>query len=122
MSEPQECASVLGEDPVLHISVREDGVVVGKVPWSIRYWLTALYIVFRSDFLCASLALPSCLAGLMAMMTIPANIAIIATTNSISNRVKALVYEGLRGVEDEERGGFPCLRTLLNRDILYRWY
>ena len=90
MSEPQECASVLGEDPVLHISVREDGVVVGKVPWSIRYWLTALYIVFRSDFLCASLALPSCLAGLMAMMTIPANIAIIATTNSISNRVKAL--------------------------------
>ncbi len=79
---------------LLHIYV----AVVGRLrpvrlPLSMRYWLTALYIVFMSLLRSASLLVPSCLAGLMATMTIPANIAMMATTRRISRRVKALLCE-----------------------------
>ena len=84
--------------PVSHIGVRVVVIDDGKTPWSMTYWLAALYIVFMSLFLCASLALPSCLAGLMATMTIPANMAMMATTRRISRRVKAREEEDGRGV------------------------
>ena len=78
--------------PSLHIYVAVDvRLRPEKLPLSMRYWLTALYMVFMSLLRSASLLLPSCLAGLMATMTIPANIAMMATTRSISRSVKALL-------------------------------
>ncbi len=64
-------------------------IVEGKVPLlSIEYWYTALRMVLTSARRWAFRVSPNCLVGLMAIITIPAKIAMAATTRRISRRVK----------------------------------
>jgi len=68
----------------------------------------------------ASLVLPSCLAGLMATITMPARIAMIATTNSISSSVNAVFLLDERRVKPL----WEYLRVILDIDIddIYKVY
>jgi hypothetical protein len=73
---------VLGEE---QISVDDAVIPDGNIPLlSIEYCDTALRIVLTAEFLEALRVSPSCLAGLIATITIPARIAIAATTRRIS--------------------------------------
>jgi hypothetical protein len=67
------------------ISVGTSVIPDGRIPLlSTEYCVIALRIVLTAEFLEALRVSPSCLAGLIATITIPARIAIAATTRRIS--------------------------------------
>lgn len=83
-------------EPVEQITVAVVVMVAGKVPLlSMVYWYTAFRMVFMSTLRCAFRVSPSCLPGLMAIITILASMAIIATTSRISSSVKPRILLNL---------------------------
>lgn len=75
--------------PVLQISVGVVVIVAGIVPLvSIAYWYVALRIVLTLAFLWASRVSARFLPGLIAIMTMAANIPSKATASNISMSVK----------------------------------